>query len=236
MWDAEFDMLSKDYRVIRYDLRGHGESSGITGKYSSVQDLLALLDGLGCGDVSLIGLSAGGAIACDFAICHPDRVKCAVLIDAFYPIPVAEKSAFVRRCAEYISTAERDGIHEGLTQWLADPLFKPANEDPPRKSLLKKMVLDGHGRQGKQSMFLNPDKLVRQVATAGKSAADVECRVLCLVGQQDLPCFHAIAKHFGETIPHVSVVEVPNAGHMANLEQPEIVLQQIVAFLTADDA
>lgn len=77
MWDGQVPVLKRDFRVLRYDLRGHGGTPAIEGDYSIallVEDLKTLLDSLSIQRAHLVGLGLGGAIAQAFAIEHPDRL------------------------------------------------------------------------------------------------------------------------------------------------------------------
>ena len=79
MWTREAEWLSKDHTVVRYDLRAHGESDTATAEFSHLGDLVAVLDALKIEKATLIGLSAGSAIALDAALDIPDRVERIVL-------------------------------------------------------------------------------------------------------------------------------------------------------------
>ena len=72
MWDEQFDLFSKSYRVIRYDVRGFGKSPASTNVYADEEDLAALLKYLHVDKAYVVGLSLGGRIAIDFALTHPD--------------------------------------------------------------------------------------------------------------------------------------------------------------------
>ena len=80
-WDPQVPVLvDAAFRVIRYDVRGYGRSSRLTGEpYSHVRDLEALLDFLEVPLTILVGCSMGGAIAIDFTLEHPDRVAALVV-------------------------------------------------------------------------------------------------------------------------------------------------------------
>jgi 3-oxoadipate enol-lactonase len=75
-WDAQVPiLLDAGFRVLRYDIRGYGRSSRLTGQpYSHERDLAGLLDFLAVPMTTLVGCSLGGAIAIDFTLEHPDRV------------------------------------------------------------------------------------------------------------------------------------------------------------------
>src|ERR1051325_10852567 len=70
MWDAQFDELAKEFRVVRYDLRGFGKSPPPTKGFSNEDDLARLMDRLKIKRARFVGLSLGAAVAVDFAITH----------------------------------------------------------------------------------------------------------------------------------------------------------------------
>src|SRR6266540_5111636 len=78
MWDAEAKALAGRYTVLRFDTRGHGETSAPEGAYSLDQmadDLKGLLDGLGITETHFVGLSVGAVIVQNIALRHPSMVK-----------------------------------------------------------------------------------------------------------------------------------------------------------------
>jgi pimeloyl-ACP methyl ester carboxylesterase len=133
---------------------------------------------------------------------------------------------------KYFRTGHDDGLTKGLMAWLADPLFAPACESEQLKERLTDIVLRGHGAQGNGALFLNTEKEKGTVNLQGKSTKDIRCRVLLLIGQRDVSRFHDIARELGENVPSISTITVPSAGHMANLEHPDFVWNQIETFLS----
>ena len=86
-WQPLINGIKNHYRILRYDLRGHGLSEWKNEKISMntyVDDLNCLLNKLEINSVNLVGFSLGGAIALDFAIKYPQRVSSLVLISSFY--------------------------------------------------------------------------------------------------------------------------------------------------------
>ena len=83
-WDDQFALFSQQYRVLRYDMRGWGESSQELAElpFSPRYDLLGLLDTLNIQKTYLLGLSGGGSIALDFTLEHPDRVATLILVSS----------------------------------------------------------------------------------------------------------------------------------------------------------
>src|SRR5207247_641721 len=80
MWDTQFQLFSKNYMVIRYDVRGFGRSDIARTKFSDYKDLRGILDHLRVKTASLIGVSNGGRIASDFAVEYPSMVDHLVLV------------------------------------------------------------------------------------------------------------------------------------------------------------
>lgn len=86
-WDPQVGSLSRAFRVIRYDARGHGRSSAPMGPFSTVEDLRRLLDHLGVRRAHLVGLSMGAGAAYGFAAQHPERVETLTLVSVSGPPP-----------------------------------------------------------------------------------------------------------------------------------------------------
>ena len=79
MWAPQIAFLEGRFRVVRYDLRGHGQSAAPAAPYTTYDDLLSVLDALKIERATLVGLSAGAEIATDFVLVHPSRVRGLVL-------------------------------------------------------------------------------------------------------------------------------------------------------------
>ena len=82
-WVKEFTQFSKNFAVIRYDMRGYGKSEPVDGEFTHLGDLVALLEHLSIDQPAiLIGCSMGGSTALDFALDYSDKVKALVLVDS----------------------------------------------------------------------------------------------------------------------------------------------------------
>ena len=94
-WDDQFGVFAGQYRVVRYDMRGWGDSAQEQAEppFSPRQDLLSLLDYLNIHKTYLLGLSGGGTVALDFTLEHPERVDALILVAAGlsgYPLRMTE--------------------------------------------------------------------------------------------------------------------------------------------------
>jgi pimeloyl-ACP methyl ester carboxylesterase len=82
-WDYVALALRADFRLLALDLRGHGASDWAEdySMESHASDLVAVVDGLGIVRTRLVGMSLGGMVACEFALCHPDRTESLAMVD-----------------------------------------------------------------------------------------------------------------------------------------------------------
>ena len=82
IWDEQFPLLAKTFRVTRYDRRGYGKSSDPEMKYSHIEDLNRLFIQLNIDKAIIFGMSSGGRLAIDFALTYPEKVEGLVLVGA----------------------------------------------------------------------------------------------------------------------------------------------------------
>ncbi|TMD44634.1 MAG: alpha/beta fold hydrolase [Chloroflexi bacterium] len=80
MWDQQFDTFARQYRVIRFDLRGFGQSTVPAGAFANHEDPAALLAFLGIEKAHVVALSFGGKVALDFVLTYPEKVTSLVLV------------------------------------------------------------------------------------------------------------------------------------------------------------
>jgi pimeloyl-ACP methyl ester carboxylesterase len=145
MWDDQFAYLAQRYHVIRYDMRGFGQSSLPTqDSYSHSEDLHTLLNHLGVEVAYLVGLSMGGSVAVDFALTYSDTVRALILIDSglsgFSWSP--EHSALMGAIRKQ---ANQDGTQAAKETWLAHPFFAQALRQPMVAARLRQNMADYSG-------------------------------------------------------------------------------------------
>ena len=240
MWDAQFDFLAQKYRVIRYDVIGHGNSSGLDGPLAngSVRrwdDLRDLLDALAVDKAHVVGLSMGAEIAIDFALEHPDRVQTLTSIDGDVAGYAWDNTpgAFANRVAQYYTISFNQGVQAALPLWAADALFAPAMSDPVLRAQLQEIVINGHGALGAGAMFQwpNPTKLAVVSPPVITRLHEIGVPTLVMVGGLDLPDFQQQADILDREIADSTKLVIPGAGHMANMEQPLAVNTILFDFL-----
>jgi pimeloyl-ACP methyl ester carboxylesterase len=227
LWDAQFAPLARQYRVVRYDLRGFGRSAPPAGEgYRHVDDLKALLDFLHIERAHLLGFSLGGAIALDFALVYPQTVQTLVLVDS-----VLEGYRMSREWDESVKSIWAHGragdVAGAKALWYEHPLFRPARENPEAALHLAQLF---QGYSGWHYAHRNPH--LRLEPPAAQRLSQIAAPTLVVLGEQDLPDFHAVAHTLAAEIPHAQLVVLPAAGHMCNLEAPQQFLQAVLDFLS----
>lgn len=226
MWDEQFNYFAKEYRVIRYDLRGFGRSAVPTEEsFAPIDDLKAILDHLQIKHAHLVGLSMGGAVAIDFTLTYPQYVKSLILLDTvlggFDWSP--EGSA---RDGLVWQEAKKGGIPAAKESWQTHPLFIPAFQNPKSAEPLSQILDDYSGWH-----FVNHAHQINLDPPASKRLNEIQAPTLAIVGALDLPDFIHITEFIGEIIPAARKVSIANTGHMSNMEAADEVNATMYEFL-----
>jgi pimeloyl-ACP methyl ester carboxylesterase len=228
MWDEHFALLARTHRVVRYDARGHGQSSTPIGSFEHHEDLRVLLDTLGIERATLVGLSGGARISIDFMLTHPGMVNSLVLTAPGIS-GMQQRDPVILALLEEFAAAAQAGDLPGmveafLRQWVDGPLRKPEQVDPELRERCRVMAAETLGRHG-GSAFVN----MREVGAVDR-VADLHVPILTMVGDLDSTDIHAIADRLVAEASARKVL-IPGAGHMINLEQPEIFAKTLLDFL-----
>jgi 3-oxoadipate enol-lactonase len=216
MWDDQFEVLTQRYRVMRYDMRGFGQSAIPDGTgYTPAADLKALLEYLLIDSAAILGLSLGGGVALDFAVNYPESTRALILVDAMVD-GWAWSAEWTEESRAVWMAARESGTASAKERWLAHPLFRPARQKPDVARRLARMVADYSGWH-----WHNKDPRQHPRPSTMQRLAGITAPTLIMVGEQDVADFRALADAFARDIPHSRKVVMPGVGHMANLEDPE---------------
>jgi pimeloyl-ACP methyl ester carboxylesterase len=222
MWQPQVEWFAGRYRVVTYDVRGHGASDvpADPEAYSqphSVEDLRGLLDHLGLERPCVGGLSMGGNIALNLGLAHPERVAGLIIADTGAGSDDAE--GWRAKCAEWATLLESRGIEAAADVMMADPLFARYAAQGPEAARHMRSLLTTHRARG---LALT----LRGVLARRPSIFSLEERLKCLavptlviVGEHDELCLK-VSRYLAETLPAGRLVGITGAGHMTNLEDP----------------
>lgn len=222
MWEPQMSNLLAQFRVLRYDVRGHGQSDVPVGPYSIEQlgrDALALLDHLQLQRVFFCGLSLGGMIGMWLGTYHPERLHRLVLCNT------AAKRGTPESWNSRLALLSREGM-AGLTPSILDRWFTARFQRcaPQAIAQVRTMLLS-----------TTPE------GYAANAIAIREMDQREAIGRIDLPTLVIAGRHDGSTPPELGrsiaqcihgarYVEL-DAAHLSNWEQPGAFTVALMAFL-----
>lgn len=229
MWDVQVPAFAAAHRVIRYDLRGFGESTLPPDPYSNADDLLAVLDALELPTAHILGMSMGGTVALDFALLHPDRVSALILSGA--SPSGASASAEIRAgwAAVDALLAANDidaAIELELRMWVDGPFRTPDQVDPVARSRVRDMERLAFSRALSAP---EPETIPLDPAAVGR-LRDVSAPTLVLVGDLDYPQKVELAHDMATSIADAILVVLSGTAHLPNLDAPDVFNAEVLGF------
>ena len=228
MYAAQFEELPETYRCIAWDMRGHGRSETPSGPWTiqdTVVDLISFIEGVNAAPCHLVGMSWGGFIGVRLAIQREDLLRSLVLIDTSADAEPAENVEAYGGFMEAIRS--NDGIPDEIATGTL-PIFygeKFMAEHPE--------VMDIHvDREKKMATTALVEGIGAIIARDSVMDRLGEIRVPTLVihGEVDQAIPIAKAEALAEGIPGAELVRVPDAGHTAPLETPDIMNEALAGF------
>ena len=212
IWQEVAPAFTELFQVILYDKRGHGLSDAPPAPYSiddHTDDLLALLDNLGIGRASLVGLSVGGMIAQRMAVRAPDRVQSITLCCT------AAKIGTPELWADRINAVEVGGI-EPITDAVLQRWFTPRFHEMRADDLAgwRNMLVrtPAHGYAGTCAAIRDAD--------LRPDAGRIAVPTLCVAGDQDGSTPAEVVKGTADLIPGARFALIDGAGHIPCVEKP----------------
>ncbi len=225
MWAPQAEALKGDYRVIRYDTRGHGGTDAPVGPYSLDmlgKDAVALMDALGLGKVHWVGLSMGGMIGQTVALAAPERLQTLTLADTSSGYPPEAVAGWAERIAGARKNGMAAGVEATIDRWFSPGFVKSAAAivDPVR-DMIRKTPVEGYCGCG---------AAIAQLNVTPRLGA-IKAPTLVIVGEDDPGTPVAMSEIMAKGIPGAELVILPVARHLANLEDPKGFNDALLAFL-----
>lgn len=204
MWNAQVDAFKDEYRIIVWDMRGHGQSDSpddpaLYSEDHTVADMVTILDECGVGKVIMGGLSLGGYMSLAFYLTHGARVSALMLFDTG---PGYKNDAARETWNEMAAERALEFEKEGLAALGTGQEVQIANHSSAQGL--------AHAARGMLSQF--DDRVIQ-------SLPDVSVPTLVLVGAED-EAFIAPTDYMAFKIPGANKVTIQNAGHASNIDQP----------------
>ncbi len=233
MWAPQVEHLSQRYRCIVPDLWAHGESDIAPSSCRNLTDyatqVLSLLDSLEVSEFSIVGLSVGGMWGSELAVQAPQRVKSLVLMDTFVGLEPQVTHAKYFAMLDAVKAAQ--AIPQELSKAIV-PLFFAEDTLNTDSELVKNFEQSLGDIQGERAVGIAD--VGRMVFGRRDLIEEVEkfaLPVLIAVGQQDKARTPLESYLMHDCITGSELVEIPSAGHISNLEQPDVVNEMLERFL-----
>ena len=227
MWQWQLPALTPDYKVLTYDLFGHGESPEPPTEPNLrlfSEQILRLLDQSHVEQCALIGFSLGGMIARRFALDHSGRLWALAVLHSPHDRTRAERDAVLAR----VEQARRDGagatLEGALERWFGEDYRRnnPAMmarirrwvmaNDKPAYPEIYRVLAEGDG------------EIVAGLET-------IDCPTLVMTGAEDYGNTARMSENLAAAIPGAEVKILPGLRHMALAEAPDMVNGALLAFL-----
>ena len=215
MWDGQVAAFADRYRLILWDMRGHGQSGdpadpALYSHALTVGDTAAVLDACGIERAIIGGLSLGGVMSLAFHLAHPERVRALMLFDTGLGFRNPEAR---RQWNERAEARARELEEKGL----------PSSGGGAETRLARHRSAQGLAGAARGMLTMQDGSLIGALP-------QIAVPTLVLVGADDRH-FLAAADYMAAKIPGVQKTVIPDAGHAANLDQPEAFNRAVAAFL-----
>ncbi len=226
MWDAQFGEFAKQFRVIRYDVRGAGKSArNYKEPYSSVEDLDALLRFLGVSRAHIVGLSAGGEVAINFVLEKPDRAISLVAAEAALPgVPFqGEGMEFMKRV---FAIADSQGGEAAAVAFADAPVFASIKKtNPGAIGQLKTLLRDN------AHLLVESRKDQRPNSPAAERLNAIQAPTLVVVSEYGEGYATEVVKRLMSGVRGARQKVIAKSGHLMNMEQPAEFNRAVLEFL-----
>jgi pimeloyl-ACP methyl ester carboxylesterase len=227
VWAPQVEALQAHFRVITYDMLGHG-ASRLPGTTPQLEEyaaqLLALLDHFDIGAAHVVGHSMGSLIALEFALRYPARVSSVTALNAVYDRTPTQRAAVMQRAESLGGSLEQPGIDATIARWFDDPVpGHLADVAELVRSLLETVNPEGYARTYR--LFASSDQ-----AHVGR-LPQLAVPALFMTGECDPNSSPAMSLSMAAAAPRARAEIIPNERHMMNVTAPSIVNQRLLHFI-----
>jgi pimeloyl-ACP methyl ester carboxylesterase len=236
MWFHQIRALRSRFRVIAYDLRGHGrtDAPAVSADYSAAhlaRDLVGVLDVLKIERAAVVGFSLGGAPALALAASKPERVSHLVLADVGAGADDPVKIEALAR--QWVTLIDRGRLDDLVCEMLRCEFYKVYARRNVRcrnhmAALIRATPINGL-RYTLAEVLMKRKSLFRLTGVLKSVAVPT----LVMAGQYDYVCSKG-TRVLAQAIPNATLKLIADSGHMAPLEQPAAFSAAVLEFLTAE--
>jgi len=229
-WSGVVERLKDSFTILTFDLRGHGQSSRVKGRYEIddfVNEALALADKAGFSTFNLAGFSLGGLIAQRLALTHLDRLRKLVLLSTVAGRTPEERTRVLERLAALCAGTPADHHNASLSRWLTEE-FQTANPEVIARLRERDAENDPECYAAAYRVLAETD--------FGGFLDQIRCPTLIATGEDDAGSNPRMARYMHERIPGSTLSILPCLRHSILIEAPQTVADLMRCFLTTKEA
>jgi pimeloyl-ACP methyl ester carboxylesterase len=226
-WGAIVPVLAQEFRVLSYDLLGHGESALPGGKVNLTalsEQLIALTDELGIAQAALVGFSLGGMINRRCAMDHPDRVSALAILNSPHERGEDQQRLVEARARDTGAGGPSANLDETLARWFTED-FRRDHSD--MVDAVRAVVLandPGNYAAHRQVLAAGVTELIRP-------EPPITTPTLVMTCEHDSGSTPAMSWGIAGEMPDANVVIVPDLQHLGLIERPELFSGPVMDFL-----
>jgi 3-oxoadipate enol-lactonase len=224
IWDEITPVLTPNYRVVRFDARGHGKTEAPKGPYdfkTLSADVVALMDHLKIKRAHYLGLSMGGMVGQYLGLDHPGRFASLQLVSTSSRVPPEAQGMWDERIATVRAKGMASQPAGSMQRWLTE-----ANRQKPTLVARLSKMIESTPADG----FIGWGGAIRNLNITDRlKGITLPTRVI--VGAEDPATPPAAAKVIHEQIKGSDLVQIPNTSHMLCAEDPAAFHKHVLAFL-----
>jgi 3-oxoadipate enol-lactonase len=228
MWDPQIAALKDQFQILAFDTRGHGATEATKGAYTLellADDLFFLLKELKITSAHYCGLSMGGMIGQTFALKYSGIFQSLALADTTSRYPAEAAAAW----ADRIKSAEASGMEPlaqaTLERWFTEPFRR---KNPSAVGAIRKLIVSTP-----VAGYAGCCHAIPKINLTAR-LKEIKCPILVIVGADDPATPPAMAQEIHDNAPGSKLVILPQAAHLANIEQPEGFTRALHEFLRSN--
>lgn len=232
MWEPQWAEYSNRFRMVRYDMRGFGQSPPAVGTFSLSGDLVQLLDGLELGPATLIGVSLGGSVAMETTIARPDLVSRLVLVAPGlrgFEMSEETKAGWDEEEAALERGDVEAAVEINMRMWVDGPSRSPDEVDPELRAKVAEMqrraieIYLQAGEEGEHQPLVDD---------WGSRLAEISVPTLVIVGELDRREMLEIAERLEAEIANARRETIAGTAHVPSMERAEEFDRIVLDFLS----
>jgi 3-oxoadipate enol-lactonase len=225
MWNPQMDALTPHFRVLRYDLRGHGKSDVTPGPYTLqllAEDVIGLLDTLNIDRMHFVGMSIGGMIGQSLALNHASRLRSLALCDTASVIPHEAQPIWQERIDKTHTKGMEVHVDETMERWFTPAFLKKGS---PIVEIIRKQI-SATSVEG----YIGCAEAIRRLNYLDR-LSEIKMPTLIMVGEDDPGTPVSASQAIHERISNSELVILPSARHLSNVEQTKTFNAALLTFL-----